>query len=379
MLLLGAQAHAQTPAAPQQQQLNTTLQNLAKTRETESQLKKRLEATEREIATMRQQATDLAERLQTSEKRVSAQEDALAQANKEYAEKRREFEDRKADYTATVLSLLRMRNLPTAAMITSSEDTQTLLRTASALEKTNEVVAAKAAALREDMARIKRLQKDVKQRDVSTRNERAKLERERQKLADALVARQKLQDQLSIDHTRAEEKVAELSRASKSLQELISKLAENQKAQLKIEPAIKKTPLRDFGDKKNSMRAPVAGQVIHRFGDKQGANSTYRGMVFKARPGATVVAPYDGEVAFTGPFRDYGNMVLIKHKNGFISLIAGLGKVSASLNQTALRGEPIGTMPETGTGEAYMELRDSDAKPIDPTDWIANVVAKMHP
>ena len=100
-------------------------------------------------------------------------------------------------------------------------------------------------------------------------------------------------------------------------------------------------------------------------------------MVFKGRANATVVAPFDGEVVFTGPFRDYGNMVLIKHKNGYISLIAGLGKVDTGLNQTASRGEPIGTMPASGNGEAYVELRDADAKPIDPSDWFANVGGKL--
>ena len=89
-------------------------------------------------------------------------------------------------------------------------------------------------------------------------------------------------------------------------------------------------------------------------------------MVFKARPNATVVAPYDGEIAFTGPFRDYGNMVLVKHKSGLISLIAGLGEVRANLGQKLLKGEPLGSMPNAPAPQAYIELRDRTAKPIDP-------------
>ena len=66
-------------------------------------------------------------------------------------------------------------------------------------------------------------------------------------------------------------------------------------------------------------------------------------------------------------------MVLIKHQNGFISLIAGLGKLKTSLNQSVIRGEPIAVMTGDKDPEAYVELRDSDAKPIDPGDWFANV------
>lgn len=180
--------------------------------------------------------------------------------------------------------------------------------------------------------------------------------------------------------TNAQEQVAKLSRESASLQELLGKLEANEKAQQKLSPAPKPSAkLRHFDAAKGSARAPVSGQVLHRFGEPNASNGSYRGMVFKAREGATVVAPYDGQIVFTGPFRDYGNMVLIKHSNGYISLIAGLGKVSVGLNQPAIRGEPIGTMPEEGRAEAYVELRDTAAKPIDPADWFANVIGKAAP
>ena len=372
-LLLVGNAHAEAP----QQQLNTTLNNLAKSKENEASLKKKIEDTEREMERMRDRATALAERLQVSERRTSNEEDALAKVNAAYAQKRKEFDERKADYITTIMSMLRMRQMPPTAMFSSTDDTQKLLRTASVLEKTNSAVAAKAARLRADMDQLRGLQSDAKARDASTKAEQAKLSAEQANLAKELAARQQLQAKLNADHAAAEAKVAELSRQSQSLQELIGKLAEEEKAQAKTQTAPKQTAkLRAFEGKKGSLRAPVEGEVIHRFGEHQNANGTYRGIVFKARPGATVVSPYDGEIVFTGPFRDYGNMVLIKHKNGFISLIAGLGKVSASLNQAAIRGEPIGTMPVGGNGEAYVELRDTDAKPIDPADWFANVVGK---
>ena len=373
MFMLVGNAHAQAT----QQQLNATLENLAKSKETEEQLKKKLAATEREMQVMRERAAAVGERLQQSERRVTSEEDALEKVNADVAAKRKEFEERKSDYTKTVLSLLRMRAMPTTAIFSSPEDTATLLRTASVLEKTNQAVAAKAGRLRSDVNQLKRLQTSAAARDGATRAEKATLKVEQTNLARELAARQKLQAKLNIDHAAAEANVAELSRASQSLQELIGKLAENEKTQQRDRPSAKtKAKLRSFDGKKGSLRAPVAGVVIHRFGEHQNANGSYRGMVFKARAGATVVAPYDGEIVFTGPFRDYGNMVLIKHKNGFISLIAGLGKVTASLNQAAILGEPIGSMPESGNGEAYVELRDGDAKPIDPADWFANVADK---
>lgn len=372
-LLLAGSAHAAAPQQ-QQQQLDATLENLAETKVTEAQLKKKMDATEKEMEAMRERSAGIAERLQISERRLTSDEETLAQVNDDVAAKKHEFEERKSDYTRTVMSLLRMHSMPPTAMFGGGEDSGKMLETASVLQKTNEAVAEKATRLRADIAELKRLQADAKARNAATQEEKAKLRVEQESLARELTQRQALQAKLNADHSRAEIKVAELSKTSQSLQDLIGKLAENEKMQIK-EPTAPKPKLREFSGSKGSARAPVTGEVIHRFGDKQNANATYHGIVFKARPGATVVAPYDGEIVFTGPFRDYGNMVLIKHKNGYISLIAGLGKVNATLNQAAIRGEPIGTMPESGSTEAYVELRDADAKPIDPADWFANVAA----
>lgn len=369
-LLCASQALAQAPA----EKLSTTLHSLSKSRETEAELKKKLSESERELTEIRERAAALGERLQQSERRVTSEESGLERVNRELAEKRAEFEARKEDYSNTVLSLLRLRRLPPTALFSDTEQRDQLLLSASMLEKTNQAVAQKAALLRRDIARLKELQRESKQRDATTRAEKTTLRAQQLTLARELAARQAIQARLSADHAEAVEQVAKLSRESESLQELLGKLEANEKAEKKLAatPSVA-SKLRVFDGKKGSARAPVAGSVLHRFGEANGASGNYRGMVFKARPGAAVVAPYDGEIVFTGPFRDYGNMVLIKHRNGYISLIAGLGKVSAGLRQPAVRGEPIGTMPESGKSEAYVELRDASAKPIDPADWFANV------
>lgn len=363
-------AAAQAP----EQKLTTTLHNLSKSKETEAELKKKLAESERDLAAIRERAAALGERLQASERRVTNEETALEKVNRELNEKREEFEARKSDYSKTVLSLLRMRSLPPTALFSSGDDTQQLLLAASVLENTNQAVAQKAARLRTDIATLKQLQGDAKLRDARTRAEKATLRAQQLSLARELSARQAIQARLNADHAYAEEQVAKLSRESESLQDLLGKLEANEKEEKKLASTPKlPTKLRNFDGKKGSARAPVSGEILHRYGEANATNGNYRGMVFKARTGATVVAPYDGEIVFTGPFRDYGNMVLIKHKNGYISLIAGLGKVSAGLKQAAVRGEPIGTMPESGKSEAYVELRDTSAKPIDPANWFANV------
>ncbi|MBX9726115.1 MAG: hypothetical protein K2X09_02515, partial [Rickettsiales bacterium] len=208
-------AHAAS-AQVSSQQLNATLENLSKSKETEAELKQRLADSARELDAIRERAASIGERLQSSERRVTSEESALAKVNTQVVQKREEFEARKADYSKTVLSLLRLRNLPPTAIFSSGDDAQNLLRTASLLEKTNQAVAQKAARLRSDIAQLKKLQTDAKLRDTSTRLEKETLRQEQKALARELGAREKLQTQLNSDHARAQGEVAKLSRESES-------------------------------------------------------------------------------------------------------------------------------------------------------------------
>jgi septal ring factor EnvC (AmiA/AmiB activator) len=375
-LVLGASsAHAVAP----QTQLNATLENLAASKETEAALKEKLTQTQGELETLQQRSTELAERLQATESRVSTAEDSFAAVNSKLAAKQKDFDARKAEYAATVANLLRMRELPPTALFTNPANIHQLMRAASVLEKTNSVVAEKAKRLRQEMGQLKNLKTDAAKREAETHKEKTELAAAQDVLKRELAARKKLHAKLNDDHARAEAKVAELSRESQSLQELIGKLAEESRSRASSRAQSGKTNRARVAttSSKGSLKSPVAGTVVHRFGERKNDNETYRGMVFKARSGATVVAPTDGEIVFTGPFRDYGNMVLIKHGNGYISLIAGLGEVSAGLNQNTLRGEPIGSVPTSGAAEVYVELRDEDAKPIDPANWFAKVTNKL--
>ena len=130
--------------------------------------------------------------------------------------------------------------------------------------------------------------------------------------------------------------------------------------------------LRSFADARGHIRPPAAGQVVQKFGapDHGGAS---KGIVIATRAGAQVTAPYDGEVVFTGPFLNYGMLVIIRHSDHFHTLLAGLSKIDASVGQFLLEGEPIGAMGEGESGNRlYVELRKNN-QPVDPAPWISRL------
>ena len=79
----------------------------------------------------------------------------------------------------------------------------------------------------------------------------------------------------------------------------------------------------------------------------------------------------NGNVIFAGPFRGYGNLIIIEHGKGYLSLLAGLDSIDCELGQMLLAGEPVGLMPDTNDSKLYIEIR-KDNHPINPLTWIKN-------
>ena len=86
---------------------------------------------------------------------------------------------------------------------------------------------------------------------------------------------------------------------------------------------------------------------------------------------AQVTSPFDGSVIFAGPFRGYGNMIIIDHGKGYLTLLAGLDSIDCDLGQMLLAGEPVGQMPDNQEAKLYVELRHNN-QPIDPMKWYTN-------
>ena len=128
---------------------------------------------------------------------------------------------------------------------------------------------------------------------------------------------------------------------------------------------------RAFPTKPGSLVTPVAGPIIGRFDQLAASGSKEKGILIQAQPGATVLAPFDGQVVYRGPFRSYGEILIIQHSGGYHSVLAGLGRSDAAVGQWVLAGEPVGMMgsPQDGNTRLYVELR-RDGHPIDPAPWL---------
>ena len=125
-----------------------------------------------------------------------------------------------------------------------------------------------------------------------------------------------------------------------------------------------------FAKAKGHLTKPVSGIKVTNYGQMISKGVTSKGIAYKTRSKAQVTALFDGTVIFSGPFKGYGNIIIVEHGDGYLSLLAGLGSIDCDVGQMLLAGEPVGTMPEGNNTKLYVEIR-KDRHPINPSPWIA--------
>lgn len=126
---------------------------------------------------------------------------------------------------------------------------------------------------------------------------------------------------------------------------------------------------------------PAGGAVLKAFGTDDGYGGQEKGMSLTTRVEAQVASPSDGWVVYAGPFRSYGQLLIINAGGGYHILLAGMDKITVELGQFVLSGEPVAVMgrgpqlvssASLGTAQPilYVEFR-KDGNSIDPTPWWA--------
>lgn len=123
-------------------------------------------------------------------------------------------------------------------------------------------------------------------------------------------------------------------------------------------------PERDAGDGgPPPYRLPVIGQLVTGMGEVNDGGVRSRGLTLITQPGAQAVAPTAGRIAFAGPYRGYGQILIIDHGQGWTTLITGLHRVTAQVGDSVRQGDPVGL---TGAEQpsVTIELR-RNGRPVD--------------
>lgn len=237
-------------------------------------------------------------------------------------------------------------------------------------------LAEEAGDLRELMVRIEAERKARLEAERKAAEERARAEAQARALAQAQAkaaaeARAKAQAEARARAAQSGQQQAEIAPEPAPQPAPARPTAARPSTSSEVAALSTMRPARPFAQSQGSLAFPAQGRVVIGFGERDGSSET-RGITIQTGPGAQVIAPYDGQVVFAGPFRDYGLLLIIEHGGGYHSLLAGLERIDSAVNQTLLAGEPVGVMarPADGNPRLYLELRQNN-RPVNPLPWLA--------
>ena len=121
-----------------------------------------------------------------------------------------------------------------------------------------------------------------------------------------------------------------------------------------------------------TFRWPVRGKVITSYGAKTNGKSN-DGINLAVPEGTPVKAAEDGVVAYSGnELKGYGNLVLVRHSNGYVTAYAHASELLVKRGDTIKRGQIIaksGQSGEVGSPQLHFEIRKGSS-PVDPLQFL---------
>ena len=208
--------------------------------------------------------------------------------------------------------------------------------------------------------------------------EARKLERERaaraavvQRLAGEIAKGRREIGRLKRDEARLAKLVEEIARALAAREKDGAQKRPGQRVDSVADASVASKP---FETLKGRLRLPVRGEIAGRYGlPREEAGSSWKGLFIKAGTGDSVHAVADGRVVYADWLRGFGNLLILDHGKGYMSLYAYNEALLRKVGEKVRGGEVLAQVGASG-GSAdsglYFELR-RDGKPFDPMRWVA--------
>lgn len=376
----GLPGAAQESGTQDQNQLQQVEQALERDRARIEALQQQRAKLAQEIAALQDRMVAAAKRAQELEAGLDEIAGTLATLEESLDTKEAELAGRRKQLDASLAALGWLALQPPAALLIGAERPLDRLRGALLLGSAVPALKTRMSDLRTSLAELERLKQEIAQRKAAMETESTSLAGENRDIAKMVEARQALASKTGAEQAATAKRVEKLAAEAQDLRDLLARLASltppaksdsasPDETQLAALPG--PTSRRLFPDPPTAIALPAAGTVLAGFGDPLETGGQSQGVTFRTRSEAQVVAPFDGQVVFKGPFRGYGAILIIEHAGGYHSLLAGLGRIDVTLGQWVKEGEPVGQMGPVANGgpKLYVELRRG-GQPIDPAPWL---------
>src|SRR3954452_4834640 len=397
-----------TTAAPdaikqREQELEAARLQQKSTAESQAKFKADIAEIGQDRSKLNAQLIDIAAQVRGVETSIADAEARLRPLDSREQQIRGSLDSRRSEIVEVLAALQRAGRRTPPALLVRPEDALQSLRTAMLLGAVVPELRGRAEKLSSDLGELVALRKTIATERDALARDRDKSKDDQVRLAALVGERQRQQSAIEKDMETESARAITLSKQVDSLQGLIAKMEQDLKSAAKaaatasmqgapaapngkpnvggLKDPARLSPAIAFASAKGLLAFPVNGSKIRDFGGSNGSGGVEKGISLATRAGAQVTTPCNGWVVYAGPFRSYGQLLILNAGGGYHVLIAGMERISVNIGQFVLTGEPVATMGSTSQVASilatnasqpvlYVEFR-KDGTPIDPGPWWA--------
>jgi septal ring factor EnvC (AmiA/AmiB activator) len=367
-----------------------------------NRLHERIEALKKELDSTREAHKDATDELKASEKAISETNRKLYELSKQHKQNRNALaglQQQKLEIETTVKeqqdllgAQLYQRYLHGQQgyiqIVLQQQDPGAIARQLHYYSYVSKARAALIASMQQNLGKIARLNDETASALKALTELKQKQEQERRELQAQKNERNKVLKQLSAKISSQRGEISKLKRDEKRLSQLVERLA-------RIIP--KATPKKrskntstgeavgrneelptnafdggNFAALKGKLNLPIRGDIANRFGDsREDTGVSWKGLFIRSSEGSEVKSIASGRVVFADWLRGFGNLLIVDHGDGYMSLYGNNQSLLKRVGETVSGGDTIAAVGNSGGNETsglYFELRHR-SKPLDPLGW----------
>ncbi|MBR1601529.1 MAG: peptidoglycan DD-metalloendopeptidase family protein [Alphaproteobacteria bacterium] len=361
-----------------------------------SQEKARLEQQAKKIKEelngVNQKMIAAAKKIQNGEDEVRQKQEELEKLQEHLNQSEIKFNSEHGMLVETLTALQSLALRPSEAVLAQPLSPVDLMRSSLLLRGSIHSLRERAEIIRQGIEDISNQKEEIAKRLKDLEKENKLLAEQQADMKKMSKQKSDMYAKISSQSKEAQQKATALANQAGSLRDLLDKL-EKQRALQQKQMAEKQRLAREraadkvredkgiipessagainFAKAKGRLSRPARGPILTKFHQEMSKGVVSNGIDIKTASNAQVIAPYDGTVIFAGPFKNFANLLIIDHGDGYTSLLSGLEETDAKVGQTLLAGEPVGNMPSGNNAKLHMEIRQNN-RPLNPADWLTN-------
>lgn len=350
-----ARAPAATTIEEQQEKLATAKANAVEASKRAAELDAEAAKAGSEADRTAKQLAAVAARIQSAEADIAAAEARLNLVKSLQVRQQSRLAARQGPIVRLMAAFQAMRGRPAILSLVQPGSTDDLVHVRAVLATVTPAIEARTQDVRAELDQSRSLRATLAREVQNLAAARAKLEPQRKELARLEAAQRTIQRQYRDQALSESDRAIALGEQAYDITNLMERMGEQSTIRDRLanlpgpvlrpaQPGAAPNAALDSTARSSSpaYRLPVIGEIVTGMGEIAPSGARSKGLTIATANNALVVAPAAGRVVYAGPYRGYGNIVIIDHGGGWTTLITSLAMLSVEVGDVLAANAPLG-------------------------------------